>query len=105
MKNGTKLVCIDDVFDATARKLYTALPVKDETYTLRGMCPGINTNLQDDEIAIYLEELRNPCSTREPFREFGFKIERFVPLESETEEEVYSDSVTVGDGKRELVLK
>ena len=38
MQNGSKVVCVDDVFPAWARASYTALPVKGVTYTVRSMC-------------------------------------------------------------------
>ena len=85
---GQKVVCIDDAFDATAKKLYTALPVAGKVYVVRGMAPGISTNCRDNELAVYLIGLQNPCSGVPPFREFGFKAERFRPLEELTEEEI-----------------
>lgn len=90
---GQRVVCVDDAFSARVRCLYTALPVKDVTYTIRGIAPGIsieNPLLRTgqlvkesavDDVAVYLEGLINPCAKAPPHREYGFKPERFRPLE------------------------
>lgn len=85
---GQKVVCIDDTFAPLAKQLYTALPVKDQVYVVRGMAPGIALNCKDDELAVYLVGLHNPSSQKAPFREYGFKAERFRPLDELTTEEI-----------------
>lgn len=78
---GQKVVCINDTFPLWARQMYAALPVKGKTYTIRGIAPGIDPASRQDEISVYLRELVNPKSTKDPFREWGFKSERFAPPE------------------------
>lgn len=100
MSNKQQVVCVDDVFPAWVHQIYTALPVKGVTYTVRSMSPGrgklyveadgkLVKNGGSDaqpEVHMLLEELVNPpdpfCNTGE----LGFRAERFAPLET-TEEE------------------
>lgn len=92
---GQKVVCIDDKFDTTVANLYVALPEEGKTYVIRGSAPGVpldNLNDQGGAIAVYLEGLHNPCSKAPPHREFGFKEERFRPLEELTTEEILNQS-------------
>lgn len=79
--NGQKVVCIDDKFSEGLKKFYRALPVEGQTYVVRGMTVGIGPDLQEGEITVYLIGLNNPRSEKAPFRERGFKAERFRPLE------------------------
>ncbi len=80
--NGQKVVCIDDKFPDVIRKaLYWALPVEGATYVVRGMTVGIGLDLQEGELAVYLIGLNNPKSEKAPFRERGFKAERFRALD------------------------
>lgn len=88
---GQKVVCVDDQFDPAVRKFYTALPVRDSVYVVRGLAPGITVK-REDEIAVYLIGLTNPCSEKPPHRERGFKPERFVPLQELTEEQILAAS-------------
>jgi hypothetical protein len=91
--NGQTVVCIDDKFPPVVHRLYTALPVKDKVYVVRGMAPGISaSDLQSDELAVYLVGLQNPCSKAPPYREMGFKAERFRPLDQLTEQEILGQS-------------
>lgn len=85
---GQKVVCIDDVFPDIALLLYEQLPVKDKVYVVRGMSAGVGLDCKTDELAVYLIGLVNPKSNTPPHREFGFKCERFRPLEELTEEEI-----------------
>ena len=78
---GQKVVCVDDYFHPYIRAVLTALPVKDTVYVVRGIAPGINPATREDDIAVYLVGLQNPCSSKPPHRERGFKPERFVPLD------------------------
>ncbi len=80
MTKGTKVVCVDAKFPEAASKFYIALPVKDKTYVIRDIAPGIGWD-QKPEIAIWLIGLHNPKSSKSPFRERGFNIERFRPLD------------------------
>lgn len=85
--NGQKVVCIDDKFPLGIEKFYTAMPTEGTTYTIRGMAPAINFQGEDD-LAVYLVGLQNPCSEVAPHRERGFKPERFRELEELTTEEI-----------------
>lgn len=86
--NGQEVVCIDGKFSETIKQFYNALPFEGKTYTVRGMAPAISPTYEEGEIAVYLVGLDNPCSNKPPFRERGFKMERFRPLTELTEEEI-----------------
>lgn len=88
---GQKVVCVDDQFDPAVRKFYTALPVRENVYVVRGIAPGVTLKMED-EIAVYLIGLTNPCSETPPHRERGFRPERFAPLQELTEEQILSES-------------
>ena len=77
---GQKVVCIDDVFPPSVAEFYSAFPVKGTTYTIRGIAPAMNLSREED-IAVYLVEIFNPCSNKPPNRERGFIPERFAPLQ------------------------
>lgn len=77
---GMRVVCVDDTFPPQFLQFYTALPVKGTTYVVRGIAPAINTSGEDD-LAVYLEGVHNPCSSTPPHRERGFRPERFAPLD------------------------
>ncbi len=88
MMNGQKVVCIDDYFPGPVRKLYTALPVKDQTYVVRSVysARGIAFPSQpgagDGEIGVLLVGLLNPPDPKSKYgQELGFKADRFRPLE------------------------
>jgi hypothetical protein len=90
---GTKVVCIDDHFPAWAKQMYAALPKAGNTYTIRGSTVGVGygagfSDRQEGEIAVYLREIVNPKSGKAPFREWGFKAERFRPLEEDLDTNV-----------------
>lgn len=85
---GQKVVCIDDKFPLGITKYYTALPKEGTVYVVRGMSPGLSLSGEEGELAVYLIGLQNPCSSKPPHRERGFKCERFRPLEELTEEEI-----------------
>lgn len=89
---GMKVVCVDDNIPAALVKYYVALPVKGTTYTVRGIAPAVNIGGEDD-VAVYLEGLHNPCSSTPPHRERGFRPERFAPLDELPEEQ---EEVRVG---------
>lgn len=85
MRTGSKVVCVDDVFEKGIINLYKCLPIKDKTYTVRGMSVAISTTSQEGEIAVYLVGMENPCSNVPPFPERGFKVERFLEIEPPVE--------------------
>jgi hypothetical protein len=98
---GQKVVCVDDKFPAWVKKLYTALPVEGVTYVVRGSTVGVSFSpaFSEGEICVYLIGLVNPKSFKAPFREFGFKAERFRPLDElqgrQEEHELQSDPLQV----------
>lgn len=102
IQRGCKLVCIDDVFPAWAKVLYTEFPVKGRIYTLREFNIGVdvqNVGQNDDSsllftgnknYTVWLEEIINPVMPTSQ-KEMGFKAERFAPVETisqEDEEEI-----------------
>lgn len=84
---GQKVVCIDGSFPLGIEKFYTALPQQDTVYVVRGMAPAVGFNLQE-ELAVYLVGLHNPCSDQPPYPERGFRCERFQPLDELTEDAI-----------------
>jgi hypothetical protein len=85
---------VDDVFHPGLLEFYVSLPTKGKTYTIRGIAPGQDgTSARNPEIAVYLQEIVNPKSSTPPYRERGFKSERFAPLDELPEEQ---EEVRVG---------
>ena len=102
---GSKVVCINDTFSDAVKALYTALPVKDATYTVRDVRPGIALDNKTHEVAVLLEELTNPLNTAKVPQERAFNIERFAPLTPltlEDEEEHAEPIKEAKPRKREL---
>lgn len=60
------------------------------------MAPGINEDAKTPEVAVYLQEIVNPKSRKAPFREWGFKIERFRPLQELETEDIIKHTEAVG---------
>ncbi len=95
---GQKVVCIDDKFPLDILQYYVALPKEGVVYVVRGTTVGISPDGQEGEIAVYLIGLNNPKSSKPPFRERGFKAERFRPLD-ELKDKTHQDQpekITVG---------
>jgi len=87
MREGSKVVCIDDTFPTQVLNFYTDLPKKGKIYTIRTIEVGIGLNGQEGEIAVTLKEIVNPASKMPPHRERGFLQERFAELEPDKEAE------------------
>lgn len=99
-QNGQRVVCIDDQFEPWVYDLYTALPRKNQTYTVRAMGVGrsnpkftvtddaqIKIKAADFDILILLEELHNPDDPHSSIQqELGFRAERFAPLQEDLDE-------------------
>lgn len=98
---GQKVACVDDRFPLGIEKLYSALPKKDETYTVRDLVPGVSLSNTEGETAIYLVELVNPANSHGI--EYGFNAERFAPLETDDETLEESLPERVGVEQEELV--
>lgn len=101
MVKGQKVVCINETFSDFVRALYTQLPAKGKTYTIREVFLGREKMVNGGEsatVGLLLLELNNPA---DPFhagrQELGFSSERFAPLEELPPEEV-EEETTVGIG-------
>jgi len=109
-QNGQRVVCIDDHFDPWVYDLYTALPKRNQVYTVRAMGAGRSNPqfaLTDDarleiqgadfDILILLEELHNPDDPHSSVKqELGFRAERFAPLEEDLAENKEVEMVGFG---------
>ena len=100
MTKGQKVVCINDVFPQFIQAIYTQLPVKGRTYTIREVFLGREKVVKGGETAtvgLLLEELHNPP---DPFHagaeELGFSSERFAPLEELPAEESEVEEIAIG---------
>lgn len=89
---GQKVVCCDDEFAAAVKSLYTELPKKDATYTVRDVRPGIALDNKTHEVAVLLEELNNPLDSAKVPQERAFNIERFAPLDPNFEVEIEEEA-------------
>ena len=81
MRQGSKVVCVDDRFPPDIFVYYDQLPLKDGTYTIRDIGVGISPAGEPGEVVVYLEGLHNPSSTRPPHPERGFAQWRFREIE------------------------
>lgn len=108
---GEKVVCVDDRFHPEIAFLYTALPVKGKTYTVRDCEPGrakwvsAQKGWDSVDMKVLLVELTNPLdpSTLKGCpSELGFAARRFAPLQSVPDEEEQSTE-WVPEEKRDLV--
>jgi hypothetical protein len=79
---GLKVVCINDKFtEPFVRALYTSLPVEGQTYVIRDVRLGVCAPRWEGDISITLIGLVNPCATSKAGLEYGFKADRFRPLD------------------------
>lgn len=92
MLPGKEVVCVNDVVSPETRALFNGWPIDGETYVIRDIVPGCNTDGAEGEIAVYLIEFRNPDNARGIER--GYNAERFVPLENLPEEEIAEPQIT-----------
>jgi hypothetical protein len=95
MTKGQRVVCINDTFSELVRALYTQLPQKGRTYTIREVYLGREKVVKGGDsatVGLLLEEVVNPP---DPFHvgreELGFSSERFAPLEEVPAEEVAAE--------------
>lgn len=90
---GQRVVCVNDTFPPAIAKMYTALPVKGQTYRVREVYLGQESpKAKDATCGITLYELRNPPDAR--LREIGFNSERFAPLDELPEVEIEEELTT-----------
>lgn len=106
-EQGEKVVCIDDRFHPEISFLYTALPEKGKTYTVRecemGRAKWVSAQKGWDSVdmKVLLVELVNPLdpsTSKGCPSELGFAARRFAPLDSltEHEEEKFRELVPAG---------
>jgi hypothetical protein len=82
MKEGQKVVCVDDAAPAHLRAHYTAWIKKGTVYVIRGVFLGVDyQSASPGEVGVYLLGLHNPKSNVAPFPERGFNSLRFRPIE------------------------
>jgi hypothetical protein len=88
---GERVVCVNDTFHDFVRAIYTQLPRKGVTYTIREVFLGRERIVKGGDsatVGLLLHELVNPP---DPFHagreELGFSSERFAPLEEAPFEE------------------
>lgn len=86
MRQGSKVICVDDRFPTDLLLHYNSLPIKDKVYVVRGLGVGISLDGQPGEVVVYLEGLQNPCSSVPPHPERGFAQHRFRELEPPAED-------------------
>ena len=91
---GQKVVCVNDVFPAWVKKIYTQLPTKNVTYTVRGVGIGRKADAAKTEtFLLLLAEISNPPDPTNKYgEELGFDADRFAPLDELTEEQIESVS-------------
>ena len=93
MRTGSKVVCVGDRFPTEILIYYNALPLKDRIYTVRGMGVGISHTGEPGEIVVYLEELKNPCSSKPPHPERGFAAWRFREIQPPASAEEFANEL------------
>jgi hypothetical protein len=82
MKEGQKVVCVDDAAPAHLRAHYTSWIRKGTVYVIRGVFLGVDyQSASPGEVGVYLLGLHNPKSNVPPFPERGFNSQRFRPIE------------------------
>lgn len=86
MRQGSKVVCVDDRFPPDIFVYYDELPIKDSTYFVRDIGVGISLAGEPGEIVVYLEGVENPFSSKPPYPERGFAQWRFREIEPPKEE-------------------
>jgi hypothetical protein len=81
VKQGQKVVCIDDRVAPRIRALYAYWITKGTTYLVRDVMLAQNTKGEWGEIGITLAGLVNPTQAIPPYQELSYNSERFRPLE------------------------
>lgn len=80
IKEGDKVVCIDDVFDPRSIMIIPHRPMKDRIYTVK----ELRYYDMHDKMGVLLQEIKNPDNVRDFFgktQEPSFNIVRFAPLD------------------------
>lgn len=81
MREGSKVVCVDDRFPPEIFLHYDCVPIKDKVYVIRGVGVGISLQGEPGEVVVYLVGMENPCSSKPPHPERGFAQWRFREIE------------------------
>jgi hypothetical protein len=81
VKQGQKVVCVDDRVAPEIRRLYVHWIVKGTTYLVRDVMLAQNAKGEWGEVGITLAGLVNPTQSVPPFQELSYNSERFRPLE------------------------
>jgi len=82
MKEGQKVVCVDDAAPIFLRMHYTSWIKKGTVYVIRGVFLGVDAKTASPgEVGVYLLGIHNPLSKKPPFPERGFNSSRFRPIE------------------------
>lgn len=81
MKQGQKVVCIDDRVTSKIRALYDHWVTKGTTYLVRDVMLAQNAKGEWGEVGITLAGLVNPTQSIPPYQELSYNSERFRPLE------------------------
>ena len=85
MKQGQKVVCIDDRVTSKIRALYDHWVTKGTTYLVRDVMLAQNAKGEWGEVGITLAGLVNPTQSIPPYQELSYNSERFRPLEEKPE--------------------
>jgi hypothetical protein len=81
MKQGQKVVCVDDRVAPDIRRLYDHWISKGTTYLVRDVMLAQNAKGEWGEVGITLAGLVNRTQSIAPFQELSYNSERFRPLE------------------------
>jgi hypothetical protein len=82
MKEGQKVICVDDSAPSHLRMHYTSWIKKGTVYVIRGVFLGVDYQTSSaGEVGVYLLGVHNPKSTTSPFPERGFNSLRFRPID------------------------
>jgi hypothetical protein len=78
---GQKVVCIDDKFIDSIKKLYWMLPVEGVVYVVRDLVIGQHQPGGQGDVCVLLIGVVNPRAESRAALERGFSETRFRPLE------------------------
>jgi hypothetical protein len=81
LKQGQKVVCIDDRVTPKIRSLYVHWVTKGTTYLVRDVMLAQNSKGEWGEVGLTLAGLVNPTQSIPPYQELSYNSERFRPLE------------------------
>lgn len=97
---GQKVVCVDAKFDAVAHELYTQFPMRDEIYVIRDVRLGIQTDCKTGDVSVLLIGVVNPYANSRSGQEYGFRADRFRPLEDIKAEHVAEGAINLPHGTK-----